>query len=509
MQLAGLISKFSGLLSTVARIFRRLRRPIVASPAIDPLPPPPPPAEPPPEPPPAEASLPEPNRATRRRLERARRRKDKFVKPKGPEPSVIERSTPPIRPKRSKDEPPPTFDVEETDDIIYEKHHSDGELVLYEEAEMYGEFNFRDTILEQLDRYFVYLTRMRKASEDEYQFYRQVGATILPYAAVYEHFADDESEKEDRKHKEPEGLPEWFKLHRPSFGCFVYGADPHLEKRELELSKKVKTGSIWIPKFMSFCKYESPPPELEATSGGDVYKMTVWWDRPHDPDSKVRNAHPQEFGIFVSRDGDKVRILRMKETRRVWIPSKRHGGGYIGGFYKPDSGWHIPHDYEEWAMLHHKDVQLFLGNLFCASVKRMEYSNFSMVRVAATRGDMTAVFGVNIKRMSYFFQDRDVTLNEHGVKKRVFHIVRAHTRKDGHTVPFHFRGEREFTWAGYQILITVPGRDHVALNEFDRGFVDEELSEPGHKYLNLPEFGARLAALVDWKHRHHRKNGLH
>ena len=37
----------------------------------------------------------------------------------------------------------------------------------------------------------------------------------------------------------------------------------------------------------------------------------------------------------------------------------------------------------------------------------------------------------------------------------------------------HHRGEREFNWAGYQISITVPGRDHVPLQEFNVGGVDE------------------------------------
>jgi hypothetical protein len=33
-----------------------------------------------------------------------------------------------------------------------------------------------------------------------------------------------------------------------------------------------------------------------------------------------------------------------------------------------------------------------------------------MVRITATKGKLAATFGVDIKRMSYFFKDRDVVL---------------------------------------------------------------------------------------------------
>ena len=62
-----------------------------------------------------------------------------------------------------------------------DKMHYDEE-VLVEESELYGEFNFRDTILGQLDRYWVYLERMRKHDPDSYGFYKQLGATLVPHA---------------------------------------------------------------------------------------------------------------------------------------------------------------------------------------------------------------------------------------------------------------------------------------------------------------------------------------
>jgi hypothetical protein len=36
----------------------------------------------------------------------------------------------------------------------------------------------------------------------------------------------------------------------------------------------------------------------------------------------------------------------------------------------------------------------------------------------------------------------------------------------------HFRGVRRFTWAGYKVKITVPGKDHPMLEEVDIGMKD-------------------------------------
>jgi len=127
-----------------------------------------------------------PNRAERRRYEHARKRHDKFVEAGGPIP--IKK---PPREKRDKKQdvlpplPAVAADFTSGNFDIVDRHHDEGqEKVLYEESEFYGEFNFRDTILDQLERYFVYLHRMKKHDPDAYGFYKQVGATIIPYLAV-------------------------------------------------------------------------------------------------------------------------------------------------------------------------------------------------------------------------------------------------------------------------------------------------------------------------------------
>jgi hypothetical protein len=449
------------------------------------------------QPPPPPQSKPEvipvsSNRATRRQLERRRRKHDKFVEPKGEVPISLKRAkASPIKRPRIE---VVMDDIDDAEIWLHGKHHEDTQEVLYNETELYGEFNFRDTILQQLDRYFVYLARMKRHDAQAYQFYRHYGATILPYVNINAH---DRNRKDDPKEKELIPLPEWFHRTRPSFGCFVYGADPETEKYEMTTVVD-KTRCLWVPKFLYFTKYKLPPPTIQQISGGDIYSMTVWWDRPFDPKIKQKYGVPQSFGIFISKDGQKIVVLRSLETEYQRIFSKRERGRLyskhdIGNFVIPKRAWHIPGEFEKWAKHNNEDPQHFLAGLFLDAVQRHQLMQYSMVRVSCTKDDMTATFSVNLHKMGYFFQDRDIHVNQNGIRRRIFHMVRAHTRKDGAVIKFHFRGERRFTWAGYDVLITIPGRDHPIYDDFNLGAEDEYWHDRHSGYIGVEELAKKFA----------------
>jgi hypothetical protein len=93
--------------------------------------------------------------------------------------------------------------------------------------------------------------------------------------------------------------------------------------------------------------------------------------------------------------------------------------------------------------------------------------NTSMIRVSAKKDNVIATLNVDIISTPGFFKDRTPVIID-GIKKKIFHIVRPHKRVTGNwttNVHMHFRGLREFEWNGYQIHITVPGRDHILLPE--------------------------------------------
>lgn len=461
-------------------------------------------------PPPAQIATPiEPNRRRRRamsaelrKFERARLKLDKFVEPKGPRPVPIERGS------SSKKQPPaecPQYEFEEGDDDIMHayivgEHHSDRQTqVLYKPREFFGEFNFRDTILEQLPHYFMYLERMKKHDADSLAFYRQVGATLLPYSSVGDIvWYKEDTDREEYAHDHQ--ISRWFCQTRPSFGCVAYGANPQIEKQEQE--KGIKNGKrLLVPRFMYFTKYErgEAPPEIQPMKGGDIYKITVWWDDAKD--KKRKHGTPQEFPLLVDDDG-RLHILRTIQTDRLPIISKRYRTQHPasnGVCHIPYRQWQYPHHADDWAKLHHTSVRRLIGNLFADTVDRIERAAWSMIRITVINknGDHV-LFSLDPHRMSYFFQDRDFELTDSGRRKPIFHMVRPHTRKDGRAVGFQFRGQREFDWADYHVKITVPGKDHTMLEEINLGSTDIYWPKK-EKMIHQPEYGRKLRAHMDGK----------
>lgn len=359
------------------------------------------------------------------------------------------------------------------------------------ESELYGEFAFRDTILDQLDRYWVYLQRMRLHDPDAYGMYSQLGAAVVPPAAWSlqdgPHHLDENRSKPP---PQPLKLSPWWKVHRPTFGCIVYGITPLVEKYESEHQ------DMWVPKFMYFNKYNKPPPNIQPTSGGDVYGMTIWWDKPHVKKMTRSNKGgvPEEYAVFISKDGTDVHALPMCKVEMVPIPEKWNG---LVHFNIPQKAWRIPKQFIAWAKFNNMEPDQFLTDIFIDAANHVEQANYSMTRIAVSKGNMTAVFGVDPRRMAYFFQDRDVTLTVNGSRQRVFHMVRAHVRKTGKAVKFHFRGLREFEWAGYHVKITVPGRDHFMLPEIDIGCDDSYwLDKKDKDNMTQPQLGKLLNKMM-------------
>lgn len=420
------------------------------------------------------------NRHQRRAYERARRKHDRFVTPQGPQPVKQAREPSPRPRKRPEPKPEPA----EVDDgnllVVDEWLEGDGEKVLYEEAELYGEFNFRDSILDQLDRYWVYLERMKRHDPMAYGFYRQLGATLVPYSAtgtVTDKAKPIKKIEDIEAYKKQIQLSPWFRQHWPAFGCCAYGANPRDEAAE---KQKLEGGWLTVPKFMYFRRVDRHDWTVQPVRGGKNYKVTIWWDRVSRADrSLMKWGRPEEFAVNISDNGKHIRVLKTRQ--------KNHDE--IGPWWH----WGIPGYSKDWARQHGVDGQTHLAHVFCSAVQDVEYAAYSMLRVEVSKDSLAAVFGLSPRRTAYFFQDRDITLTEAGVKKRIFHMVRPYVDKRGVAHPMHFRGLREFSWAGYQVRITVPGRDHVSLLECD---VSATYERKNKKYLTEPQFAKKLKNII-------------
>jgi hypothetical protein len=437
----------------------------------------------------------------RRKFEKARMKFDKFVSPKGELPQPQPR----LHEPRSELATVRREDVTIADDgneIIIGGHHFDHKTnVAYYADELYGEFNFRDTILDQLERYFVYLDRMQKRDPDAYGFYKNVGATLLPYLACPDVWLKEwhPKDKQGKTEKDIDKLSPWFLKTRPAFGCIAYGAHPEAEKKEREKVRNQggKEYHPWIPRFMYFIKYIEPPFDLQPMSGGDVYSMTVFWDKTDEDKMLKGGGSPESYGVFISNKGEMC-CLKQLDTKWQTIRAKQRHGHHRGKtFTIPQRAWAIPHELEGWARQHGSTASVFLCNLFAILTYEIERAAWSMIKVSIEKDGRHAMFGVDILRMAYFFQDRDIELTKGGRRKPIFHMVRPHLHSDGHARKLRFQGERDFTWAGYNVKIRVPGRDHAMNEEMDVGMRDSFWQEKGEKYVGAPEIGRMFREYID------------
>ena len=337
-----------------------------------------------------------------------------------------------------------------------------------------------------MDSYWLYLKRIRQGDKDSYQLLRQTGIQLMPYSATrgFDKWRDE---------GEPELSP-WWHHHRPGFGAVAYGfddvtkeaentivadmADPDYESKhpeKLARRDKIAVGAMkhrpvalvktpvkydkeqfdrpramWHPRFLYFGKYSKPPTDMEYLDGGDIYKMTVYWDRcdRHTPKylrSKRAGGIPQSYGVWIEHGTGQVRILKMKLTKKIrlrWCRGPRGGNVNTGNITLLQQEWTVPDQYLPWSHrgVNNAEPEDYLRRLFIEAAALYESSVLgSMIRVAVSKGALTATFGVEVKRVPYFFKDRDVVLTVNGTKKRIFHIVRPHVRKDGAAVPMHFR----------------------------------------------------------------------
>jgi hypothetical protein len=75
------------------------------------------------------------------------------------------------------------------------------------------------------------------------------------------------------------------------------------------------------------------------------------------------------------------------------------------------------------------------------------HSRLSMIRVTATKDNVVMPFVVDVLDTPGFFNDREDMTDESGHTKRIFHVVRAHTRDvkgKVRGIKMHFAGLRQF-----------------------------------------------------------------
>jgi hypothetical protein len=378
------------------------------------------------------------------------------------------------------------------------------------DAEM---LRLKRNILDQLDDNTKIFGRMKVTFPMEYGLYSQVGAVIIERTFHDQTFENTVFQDLDDDLQELRVSP-WFNQTRPGFGALVTG-NPH--DRGYDLKKPLH------PRLTHFLKVKEPKERLRRMfgrgrahdivqpirPGSDLYFFTLYFDeqdwarlfpvKTRDDRERCRfyrKAFAIELPLELSEDGV-LRPLKVMWDQALQIGPKSRSRQPMGysDVRRSVRGWDYP--WPKGSTRHFKTKitpeQLILFEA-ASTLRVYEEGSSSMIQVRAAKNDICTLINVDIEETPDFFLDReDVVID--GIKKRIFHIVRPHERILGFNrstnVHMHFRGLRQFVWNGYEIEISVPGRDHFPTDDFNCATTD--IGEAPNSF-SMPEIGAWLVA---------------
>jgi hypothetical protein len=358
----------------------------------------------------------------------------------------------------------------------------------------------KQSILDQLDDNTKILGRMKTFFPIEYGLYSQVGAVIVPH--------EDPFICTSELITEP--VSPWFNKARPAFGAVVTG-DPHDHTKG--------KGHILSARITHFLKIEGPkdmhrqmfrrghPAMQPIASSSDLYIFTLYYDerdwaklfpKKSRDDWKLAKFYERAFAIELpielTKDGC-ARPLKIQRDRFLDCPRSKQAG--YSDVRRTVKKWDYQFTKEFIAALK-TDFQFTPETYILMEIglclRCFEEANASMIQVRAAKNDICTLINVNVEDTPDFFNDREDVIVD-GVKKRIFHIVRPHervVRNKTALVHLHFRGLRQFVWNGYAIEISVPGRDHFDINDFNCTAIDDD--DGKRKGHTLDKVGGWLVA---------------
>jgi hypothetical protein len=334
-----------------------------------------------------------------------------------------------------------------------------------------GSFYHLGTLLDDLDRYFKSLRLFKRHDSASYALFSKIGAPLVGRDTGLL-FAPTDAKLE----------PYWHR-HRPAFGAVFLGGSKE------EKADWCGVDLVYFKKFNNRHEVTVIP-----NSRAELYEVGVFYKQ-----AKKDFAYATYFFVYVSDDGEMF-PAPMKKSEAIRLPKK--GGVIHRSVWQhglPDAlltDWR-KHEGQEHATA--ADV----AKCFFALAANYTVLSAGGLQIRAKRGSAVALFNIDMLRTPYFFKDRERTVTVNGNSKKIFHIVRTHKRrlKNGteRFVKTHFRGERKFTWNGHEITITMPGKHHTPLQEFNGPlYVQGDLDIPeANDRIDLDETAVKIAAHMD------------
>ena len=374
-----------------------------------------------------------------------------------------------------------------------------------------GQFYFKDTILDQIGFYMDVMRRFKGAHPDIYDFVSRAGVNLIP-----DRFVVSQSivARLNEPYVEGQKLDPWFMQALPAHGAVCWGSVKYLLDKEEQSVTDWRAKKPGVkkpgthPRFFYFTRFAKAGmyPTIQPAAEDDVavYIIGAYWDYQfhHRRRSKVekRESGVYEMAVAIRADGA-ITPLKVARAVPVEIRAKHKRRHQNGSAVIMRREWSYDPQIWAWGKQNDRTAEQMIVDLFIDAALLHQRLNSSMIRVAVKKGNLTAAMNVDVTRTPYFFDDRDDVVDDKGVKKRIFHIVRPHERQVGNRVTnvhMHFRGLREFVWNGYQVTITVPGRDHLNwADETFCGAVDEAsraAAEAGSEgFVGMREIGRLVA----------------
>ena len=327
-------------------------------------------------------------------------------------------------------------------------------------------FKFKGAILDNLDRYFHYLRKMKNSDPTSYGLMGRTGLHITPDdGMLYNH-----------------DMPETFKQHRPAFGgILLHGSSVSPDTKK----------HIHI-KFIYFSRRKPSP--FEAREGFTFYDVTLFYT-----DENKVNPVTTKYGlmanyrVMVTKDNEAI-LLKQRGTDTI---KEKREKKKRDRFTIPSMSLSYPSMLVDIATQNKTTPERVGVSCFLWACSAVEEGALANTRIMVQKGDAAAEFNIPIKRTAYFFKDREPVL-DNGKTKRIFHIVRPHireTRLGAKFIRFHHRGLRKFEWNGYRVTITVPGLHHAPLIETDFETISVSRYAPlPDGYVTPEKAGEKIAA---------------
>lgn len=331
-----------------------------------------------------------------------------------------------------------------------------------------GRWYFKRDILDRLGQYFPVLAMMKKSDPDAYDLFSRVGGVI-----TCGNVGIPNPEFNGWRARKEIGFGAVFQFRRDDKECALNSSP---SRRYMDESKA--DPDKFYPAFVYFKKVDNPPATVQLDCGC-VYEVTALY-------RLKKENYPSPIFVSVRDDGS---IVLLKELKTIFqqLPKSQKSIAHRRWVYP---GWLRA------AAEENKFSEDRLAKLLFAWAYDVYQAASMDVRVGVKKGGIMAAFSVDLLRIPYFFNDRE-KIKVNGKTKKIFHIVRTHARITENRrsmVRSHFRGLRKFTWNGYSVNITMPGKHHSDLLDFDAGVHFTDAAKPTRgKMLVMGEAAKKIA----------------